>query len=238
MKYLYAHYTKDKSKFAVIMCTYQRLEHLSNTLSSLSKQTNNNFDFYICENSRKGKKVLEILKNNSKDFNNNVFVKEYHNQYSIFSRFYLAKTLAEQGYEMILFVDDDQILPYDLIENCYHQYDPSVIKSFYAHNIEGDYWSKQASSTGEYSNYVGGGGLLCNAKLFLEEDLFKCPEQYWVLDDLWLSYYLAKHTNYKMKRLSVNIKFIPDAKATARTLRKEKTDFSKRFITGKEFILK
>lgn len=219
------------------MCTFQRLEYLEGTLDALSKQTNNNFDFYICENSCKDEKILKILKKNSSNFNNNVFVKQYFNKYSIFSRFHLARSLAEEGYEVIAVIDDDQIIPNNFIESCYKQYDPKTIKSFYAHVIEGDYWRKEKSSNSEESNYLGGGGLLCNSQLFLDDGFFQCPEEYWILDDLWLSYYLAKHTDYKMQRLSVDIRFIADNRATARNLRDAKRLFSKRFITGDEKII-
>lgn len=230
MNFLYAHYTKNKSPLAVIMCTYRRFENLRKTYQDLSEQTNNGFDFYICDNSGNDPHLLNTTKKSSKDFKNNVFIKEYNNEYSIFSRFFLAKELAKQGYKMIVFIDDDQILPNTFIQDCYDQYEEDVVKSFYAHTIEGDYWRKEPANKVEEVNYVGGGGLLCNANIFLDDKLFTCPEEYYILDDLWISYYLANFTNYKMEKLNTNIKFIIDDKATARELKSLKREFSNKYI--------
>lgn len=234
--FLYKYNKKKKSKFALIMCTYLRLENLPKTYDFLAAQTNHDFDFYICDNSNNDPHLLNTTKKKEKFFKNNVFIKEYKNKQSIFGRFYLAKELAKQGYEIIVFIDDDQRLPEYFIDDCYSQYEPDTIKSFYAHVVVGDYWKKEMSTMYEEANYLGGGGLLCNAKLFLDEEFFKCPKEYWILDDLWLSYYIANFTNYKMKRLSTNITFMVDHKATAKDLKNEKIQFSKLYITGNQKI--
>jgi glycosyltransferase involved in cell wall biosynthesis len=232
MNYLYAYYVKDKSQLAVILTTYKRLENLPGTYKSLAKQTNTDFDLYICDNSGNDPHLLNTTKKNVKNFTHNVFIKEYNNEYSIFGRFFLAKDLAEKGYTKVVFIDDDQVIPESFVQDCYDQYDEKAIKSFYAHFIEGDYWSKQEINHYEEGNYAGGGGLLCNAKLFLDENFFKCPEEYYILDDLWLSYYIIKCTDYKIKKLRTPIKFIVDQKATARGLKAEKRQFSRKYITG------
>jgi len=227
---LYEFKIKEKSKMALIMCTYIRLENLPRTYDTLSEQTNNNFDFYICDNSNNDPHLLNTSKKKSKFFKNNVFIKEYNNKYSIFSRFFLAKELAKEGYEIIVFIDDDQIIDKNFIENCYKQYEPDTIKSFYAHYISGDYWKKDFCGPNDEVNYVGGGGLMCNSNLFLDEKFFSCPEEYWILDDLWVSYYIPNFTNYKMKKLNVYIKFIVDNKATAKNLKEIKRKFSNEYI--------
>lgn len=236
MNYLYAHYTKTKSPLAVVLCTYKRLENLPKTYKNLSEQTNNNFDLYICDNSGNDPHLINTTKKRSKFFNHNVFIKEYDNRYSIFSRFFFAKEIAEKGHKIIVFIDDDQIIPNSFIQDCYDQYEEDTIKSFYAHHIEGDYWRKTEVNTKEDANYLGGGGLLCNAKLFLDEKFFSCPEEYYILDDLWVSYYVANFTDYKMKKLKTPIKFIVDDKATAKGLKQAKRDFSNKYIIGKGII--
>jgi hypothetical protein len=232
MNYLYNYYVKDKSQLAVILTTYKRLENLPGTYKSLSNQTNIDFDLYICDNSDNDPHLLNTTKKNVNNFKYNVFIKEYNNKYSIFSRFFLAKDLAEKGYTKIVFIDDDQIIPESFVQDCYDQYEENTVKSFYAHFIEGDYWKKYEVNYYEDANYAGGGGLLCNAKLFLEEDFLKCPEEYYILDDLWLSYYVLKHTDYKIKKLNTHIKFIVDNKATAKGLKSAKREFSDKYILG------
>ncbi len=233
MNFLYEHIIKEKSKLAVVMCTYRRFENLPKTYDYLDKQLNHDFDFFICDNSGNDPHLLNTTKKKSKNFKHNVFIQEYNNEKSIFGRFYMARDLAKDGYEMIVFIDDDQIIPDSFIDDCYYQYDPNIVKSFYAHYIEGDYWIKQEITTGEEANYVGGGGLLCNAQIFLDDKLFSCPEKYWILDDLWMSYYIANFTNYGMSKLKTDILFIPDDKATAKDLKAMKRKFSDEYIMGK-----
>lgn len=237
MNYLYAHYTKNKKPLAVILSTYQRLENLKKTYKDLTKQTNKNFDLYICDNSSNDPHLLNTTKKNSKNFDYNVFIKEYNNKYSIFGRFFLANELAQQKYKMIVFIDDDQIIPESFIDDCYNQYEDDIVKSFYAHFIEGDYWKKQEINSYEEANYAGGGGLLCNAEIFLDDQFFKCPEQYYILDDLWLSYYILKMTDFKIKKLNTPIKFIVDDKATAKGLKAMKREFSDKYIIGNGKII-
>ena len=236
MQFLYKNKVKQKSKTAVIMCTYRRFEYLRNTYKNLEAQTNKDFDFYICDNSGNDPHLLNTTKKCSVFITYNVFIKEYKNRYSIFGRFHLAKSLAKEGYEKIIFIDDDQIIPENFIQDCYNQYEEDTVKSFYAHMITGDYWKKEMLDHTEEGNYVGGGGLLCSSKLFLEDGLFKCPKEYLIIDDLWLSYYLANFTTYKMKRLNTPISFIYDEKATALGLKKEKRLFSDKYIVNSGII--
>lgn len=236
MNFLYSNQVKEKSKTALIMCTYRRFKNLPDTYKDISNQTNKDFDFYICDNSGANPKLLKITKRYEPHINYNLFIKEYWNQYSIFGRFHLARDLAKDGYEKIIIIDDDQRIPKEFIQDCYNQYEDNAVKSFYAHMIIGDYWKKEMLDPTEEGNYVGGGGLLCNANMFLNDNFFDCPEKYWILDDLWLSYYVAKFTDYKMKKLNTHISFIKDSLATAKNLKEEKRRFADKYILKGESI--
>jgi hypothetical protein len=233
MNILFSNYIKTKSKMAIIMCTYKRFKNLESTYKNLSEQKNKDFDFYICENSNNSSVVLKVTKKSLSIINFNLCIEEYNNKYSIFGRFYMAKELAKSGYEYIVFIDDDQVIPNSFVQDCYNQYEEGSVKSFYAHMILGDYWKKEMLDNKEEGNYVGGGGLLCSSKIFLEDKLFDCPEKYWILDDLWFSYYISNFTNYKMKRLNTPISFIKDNLATAKALKKEKREFSNKYILNR-----
>jgi hypothetical protein len=87
---------------------------------------------------------------------------------------------------------------------------------------------------GELGNYAGGGGLMCNAKLFLHKDFFNCPKKYYVLDDLWISYFSKEIAGYNIKLLKTDIRFIHDNHATAKGLIKEKQYFTDKYILKKE----
>lgn len=226
------------SNTALIMCTYIRFENLKTTLGCIERQTNKDFDFYVVDNSGKHEKLLGYLKK----FGNgmNIGVHNYNNEFKQFSRFLLARDLAEQGYEKIIFIDDDEIIPDTFIQECHDQYEEDSIKSFWAHMVEERYNKKIKLEKNEIGNYAGTGGLICSSKLFLNEDFFDCPEEYWIIDDLWLSYYVLSFTSYKIKELKTNIQFIKDMKATFMTLGNLKQKFSNEFIipTSKRLGLK
>ena len=210
------------------MCTYIRFENLKMTLGCLERQTNKDFDFYIVDNSNRHSKLLGYLKK----FGNgiDVSVHNYNNEFKQFARFLLARDLAEEGYEKIIFIDDDEILPDTFIQECHDQYDSNSVKTFWAHMVENVYNRKIKLEKNEQGNYAGTGGLICHSSLFLNDDLFDCPEEYWIIDDLWLSFYILTFTNLKIQELKTDIKFIKDSKATFMTLGKLKQEFSNEFI--------
>ena len=231
MTYIYEDQVKPKSKTALILCTYIRLTNMPKLLQKLHVQSNKNFDLYISNNSQNNdNKLIGYFTKYGIELNINVFIKNYENKYKQFSRFYMARDLAKEGYEKIIFIDDDEVLPSSFIQDCYDQYNENEIKSFYAHSFEKDYWAKVRLKPGEFGNYAGTGGLLCSAKIFLDERIFECPEEYHIIDDLWFSYYILKFTDYKITLLDTNIQFIKDDKATFVNLIDLKRKFSTSYI--------
>lgn len=230
MTYIYKNEIKEKSKTALILCIYIRLENFSKTLNMIKSQNNKDFDFYICNNSSQENKMLGLIKKYFSDNNVNIYVKNYFNEFKMFSRHILAKELALEGYEKIIFIDDDEKISDEFIDDCYDQYEEDAVKSFWAHRIDCIYSEKVKIKDNELGNYAGGGGLICSSKIFLDERLINCPEKYWIIDDLWLSYYLLKFTNYKIKTLNTDIRFMKDQKATFLTLGNLKQEFSNEFI--------
>jgi len=71
---------------------------------------------------------------------------------------------------------------------------------------------------------------MCSAKIFLDERIFECPEEYHIIDDLWFSYFILKFTNYKITLLDTDIQFIKDDKATFVNLVDIKRKFSTAYI--------
>jgi hypothetical protein len=237
MSYIFEQNIKDKATTALILCTYRRITNMPKFLQKIRVQTNKNFDLYIsnnCEN--QDNKLIKYFNKYNSDLGINVFIKNYYNKYKQFSRFYLAKELAEQGYEKIIFIDDDQVISSNFIQDCYDQYDEKSIKSFYAHKFNDNYWEKTRLKPDEEGNYAGGGGLISTSKIFLDDRLLSCPEKYYILDDLWLSYYILEFTNYKIKLLDTEIQFIYDDKATFVGLEKDKVEFCNKYILKKEKI--
>jgi len=231
MTYIHEDQVKPKSKTALILCTYIRLTNMPKLLQKLHAQTNKDFDLYISNNSyNSDNKLIGYFRKYGIDLNINVFIKNYENKYKQFSRFYMARDLAKEGYEKIIFIDDDEVLPSSFMQDCYDQYNENEIKSFYAHSFKEDYWAKVRLKPGEFGNYAGTGGLMCSAKIFLDERIFECPEEYHIIDDLWFSYFILKFTNYKITLLDTDIQFIKDDKATFVNLVDIKRKFSTAYI--------
>ena len=217
------------------MCTYIRLTNMPKILNRLKDQTNKDFDFYISNNAYgKDNKLVQYFAKYGSELGFNSYIKNYENKYKMFSRFYMAKELAEKGYDRVIFFDDDQVLSKDFIQDCYDQYDEKYVKSFYAHKFDDDYWDKVRLQPEENGNYAGGGGLLCPAKLFLDDKFFDVPEEYYIIDDLWLSHYILRFTDYKIRLLNTDIQFIYDDKATFVGLEELKTNFSNKYILNKD----
>jgi hypothetical protein len=110
------------------------------------------------------------------------------------------------------------------------------IQLFPIHDIINDYWKKIRLKPGQYGNYAGGGGLMCNAELFLHDAFFSCPKEYYILDDLWISYFAKEIAGYQIKLLDTDIRFIHDHHATAKTLTKEKQIFTDKYILKGKLI--
>lgn len=227
---LYQDQVKQKSKTALILCTYIRLEYFIKTAECLKKQTNKDFDLYICNNCEKEEKLVGLVKKYLPKTGINIFIKNYYNEFKPFARFIMSQDLANEGYEKIIFIDDDEVFSERFIQDCYDQYEEDAVKTFWGHKIEDVYKRKIKLEGNEIGNYAGPGGLVCSSSVFLGDELFHCPEQYWIVDDLWLSYYLLKFTNYKIKTLKTEITFLKDKKATFLTLENLKQEFSDEFI--------
>lgn len=221
---------KNKSKTAVIFLTYVRLEYIPKTAECFKNQTNKDFDLYISNNSPQQQKSIDKIEKYFADIGINIYVRNDDNKVKPFSRFFMAKELEAEGYEKIIFLDDDEIFPNTFIQECYDQYEEDAVKTFWAHKIEKVYKRKIKLENNEIGNYAGPGGLVCSAKVFTNPELFNCPEKYMIVDDLWLSYYLLKFTNYKIKTLKTDIQFLKDKKATFLTLGNLKQEFSDEFI--------
>lgn len=226
----YERTVKDKSKTALIFSTFVRLEYFEKTAKCLLEQTNTDFDFYISNNCTSDKKLIFLIEKYLSNTDMNIYVRNYFNEFKPFSRFMMAKDLANEGYEKIIFIDDDEIFSPSFIQDCYDQYEEDCVKTFWAHKIDKVYKRKIKLENNELGNYAGPGGLICSSKVFLGKELFDCPEKYLIIDDLWLSFYIIKFTEYKIKALKTKIDFIKDKKATFLTLGNLKQEFSDEFI--------
>ena len=205
----------------MVLTVYNRLEYLDRQISELGAQHNQDFDLYICNNSDQ-----DISFPGAHIYN-------YRNRHKMYSRFHLIREhIANADYEMVLLLDDDEAFPPSLIDDCYRQFDDSVVKSFWAFQTYRDYWIRDRVRGNLKGDYAGTGGLLSPIGLWRIPEVYEAPEEYWIIDDLWLSYCILRYTDYSIMGLNVPITFYPDEgkKATYLSIKPLKSAFHKEYI--------
>lgn len=186
-------------KVAVVLLTWKRPESLKRTLNRLLKQSYNDFDVYV-SNGNLEEDVISLVEKSCKDCElRGLRVKLSHdgNELFTFRRFTVGRNLANQGYEVILYLDDDVFFNTRYIEMCLAQYKPKTYSSGYAWSFYHGGSSYYKHRTRVWNNktkihYCGTGYSMIDASIFLEDDLFNPPEGAQKIEDLWLSFY-AQH---------------------------------------------
>ena len=209
------------SRLAVVLTLYNRLEYLDRQISELGAQRNQDFDLYICNNSGQ-----DISFPGARVYN-------YFNKYKMYGRFYLIRDhIVNADYDMVLLVDDDEAFPPDLIDECYRQFDEDIVKSFWGFQTYQDYWVRDRLRGDWKGDYAGTGGLLSPIALWRVPEVYEAPEEYWIVDDLWLSYCILRYTDYLIMGLNVAITFYKDEgkKATYLSIKPLKSAFHKEYI--------
>ena len=212
-------------RLAVLLTVYERLDYLPDQLNQLKNQTNKNFDLFICNNSNNSVKELQEIIPFTEVM--------YKNKYSIFGRIFMIRDyLLPEDYDAIFTIDDDETLPRNLIEQCFKQFDPKAIRSFWAFETYKDYWDRRRLKGSQTGDYAGTGGMLASTDFWRLDAIYEAPEEYWIIDDLWISHCALKHTDYVIKPLNVSMGFIPNegTKATYRKIRPLKTQFHRKHI--------
>jgi hypothetical protein len=212
-------------RLAVLLTIYDRLECLPEQLEQLKAQKVKDFDLWICNNSTKTIDHLqEIIP----------FTEvKYENKYSIFGRIFMIRDhILPLDYDAVLTIDDDEILPLNLVEQAIRQFDPKAIRSFWAFETYDDYWKRRRLKGSQTGDYAGMGGCLTPIDLWRLEAIYDVPERYMIMDDLWISHCILKYSSYTIKPLNVSITFIPSegTKATYRKIKTLKSEFHRKHI--------
>ena len=211
-------------KLAVFFTVYDRFENFYRSMTAFKNQINKDFDLYIINNSPKS--IDDMVEELGVDCK----VIDLHNAYNIYGRFFAAKAVLHKGYEVIAFMDDDIIFPPDYTLRCVQQYDPRYVKSFWAFQRADDYWVRKKLQRNDNGHYAGAGGLLAPADFFRIKQLYECPEEYWIMDDIWMSHVILAHTKYKIRIFSIPVVFMDDKKATYRKIRDKKSEMAKKYL--------
>lgn len=224
----------------VIMCVWKRLDGFDKIIKQLNKQTFKNFKLFIWNNNLELSENFELLLKRA-EFKYEIL----HSEKNIggFGRFYYAnKIIKKTGLiDYCVFIDDDQTFGNEILQTFYDEREPKTIKSQWGWKFNGlNYYTNriQVKPTEEI-HYAGTGGMISDISIFKDDRLFKCKEEYWFVEDLWLSYFANKTHNYKLYKSNTKIKNGDDENSLFKIVKPIKTPMLNYLINDLEWgILK
>lgn len=201
--------TKSTKILPVIMCVWRRLEGFEKTIRQLNEQTHKDFKLFVWNNNLElSDKFSEILKLSNFDY------ELYNSEQNIggFARFILAKKIRRNPnlMDFCVFIDDDQDFGGEILETFISESRSNTILSQWGWEfVKLQYYGKDARkerNPGETLHYAGTGGMVVDMRVFDSEGLYDCPEKYWFVEDLWLSFYSNKYLNFELLKSAVKMK--------------------------------
>lgn len=196
-------HTKSTHTLPVIMCVWKRVDGFIKIIEQLNEQILKDFKLFVWNNNPDLEKdFLNALKLAN-------FKYELHTSdinIGGFGRFYYAKHIrrTEGLLDYCVFIDDDQIFKKDALSILLNEAKPNNITAQWGWEFTGyDYYGEHARISrklGESLHYAGTGGMIADMRLFESEGLYKCPKEYWFVEDLWMSFYANHYLKYSLNK--------------------------------------
>lgn len=196
----------------VLMCLWNRPGRITDVLRQLDAQDfPAGVELYLWNNNRRDHwAYLAALASftGTGALRNASIVKSPFNLGSI-ARFYWARKLVLGGrVGPVIVIDDDENFGTDFISTCARTYEPTVVSGWWAFAVGESYYDRSPASVGGRVDHVGPGGMVCTIELFRDRRFFESvPERFWLLDDIWFSYF-AKKSGLTLAKLPVDIEFV------------------------------
>jgi hypothetical protein len=188
----------------VVLCVWRRPERLARTIDLLRDQTGVKPSLYVWNNNPRARSVVDEAVAGAAD----IEVKVVHSARNAggFGRFYLAREVA-QHHPYVIFVDDDQTFDRTAIADFVGEFRPETISGFWAFRFTepSDYWARVPATPGERVDFCATCGMVCDTRIFLKPDLFRCPRRFWFIEDLWLSYIADHVLGWKIFKSAVEL---------------------------------
>jgi len=189
------------SGVAVIMCTWKRIERYSRTLDMLVEQRNKDFEFFVCNNNPEIRDQINLISNT---YSNLLKITVKHSEKNIggFGRFNIAKDLVDV-YDKVIFIDDDQEFSNQMIDRFLREFESNAIKSRWAFRFQSSNYAHryQMLDSNENVHYCGTGGMIAPTSVFKCEELYKIPNEFLFVEDLWLCYAANHFLGFKLKSI-------------------------------------
>lgn len=213
----------------IVLCMWKRIDNFDLIVNTLNNQTlaytihlhilNNNVD-YVDNLEEKVKNFSRIKKNQIK-----ISLSHYNNQYSCFQRFFYIRDVLLKKYllDYVFIIDDDQYFNNYWVEFLYKQAVPNTFTTWYGKIFNRkhlNYWEDtleickyDLNQDMKYFNYGAPCGCIIDVSIFKKgSKLWQIPRELprnlsvYEMDDLWLSFVITHHYNWKIKR-----SFLPPA---------------------------
>lgn len=192
----------------VIMCTWRRPEYFKRTLKNLAKQRGVRVHLYVWNNNPG---IAEYLEKDAADASIEVTFRHSEQNVGGFGRFYFARELVGE-YPYVVFIDDDQFFGSKAIAQLAAEAAPTTASSWWAYRFVRPprYWLRRSVRPGKPAHYIGTCGMVIDNSIFADPRLFECPEEFWFIEDVWLSY-VANHLHgWKLTGSAAKFRFKPD----------------------------
>ena len=196
-------------KIVVIVLSWKRIKGLKHTLQRLTMQNGPEFKVHVSNGNLEISKTIDQISDYFRtNYGMDLEVTHDGNQYSCFRRFMIAREYAKSGYDVVLFLDDDIILPRNYVKNFINSFEPETYQSNYAWTLQdngSDYYKKRTRvfHNEEPIKYLGAGVSMLDAKIFLDDRLFNVVDDRYDIDDLWMSYFADHVMGWKLKFVDV-----------------------------------
>lgn len=192
-------------KVAIIILTWKRISALKHTLKELNNQTYKDFTVYIT-NGNLNEKQKGVVEKHANFFKDTMKIRLSHdgNGWMSFRRYLIAQKLAKEGFDIIMWLDDDINIPRTYVETCLSHYEPQTYKSGFAWYFEQngrDYYKKRkrVNDNKTIIHYCGSGVSMADASIFLDEAIFdNLPDEAINIEDLWFSYYVHTKPGWRL----------------------------------------
>lgn len=216
---------KDVPRIAVFMCVWRRLNLLPKTLQQLIDQQWVSIDLYLWNNDIGQSINLETIVARYRPYIN-VDIQHSPTNVGCFGRFFYAYQLR-QCYPFFVVIDDDQYFDDWFVRTLWDERQAGGVTACHAFRFiqNRSYWERLRADPLDEVSYCGPGGMILDSQLIEHPSFFACPDKFWIMDDIWLSYVFHHVMRVPMRKSSASIRMIDSANDTFHSLRNKKTEF-------------
>lgn len=217
--------SKTVPTIPVMMCVWRRPHLLQRTFDQLAGQFRVKPHLYLWNNNIAVRdEVDRIVAENGHRLP--VSVRHSPTNVGCFGRFIHAQPLIDK-YPYFVVIDDDQRFDEPFLHTLWHEKVELGAVAAYARGfIRNDpYWSRTRLEPGEPATYCGPGGMIIDRRVLADKRLLKCPDKYWMMDDIWLSHLLHHRRRATVRKSSAVVEMTDGKNDTYHGLKSNKVEF-------------